>query len=318
MLKTLCDIVAVSGYEKSAIEYLYHRLEDIGYGKAYIDKIGNLVFYVKGENSRKKILIQAHIDEVGFQVISEIDKGQYSLKSLGNIKTWNAYQQRVISDKGVRGLIYAKNPEQLKSYNYDNLILNTNRNDTSEKVSLGDVFTFEVSLCETDEYFVGKALDNRISCYCLMDTITKCRALKNDTYFCFSVMEETNMRGSRVLKSTIQPDVCITVDVSGVGERNSLKHGEGVGIKISDSMGISTPQCVERALSIALVNDIEYQIEVSDCGTSELVISNELDNGCEELGISIPCSYMHSASSIVYKKDVEACQAYLPVLIANI
>ena len=318
MLKTLSEMIGVSGYENKLTEYLYHELCTIDHGKAYIDKVGNLVFYVKGSNSQKKVLIQSHIDEVGFQVISEVEKGRYSLKSLGNIKTWNAHQQRVVSDKGINGVIYAKDPEQLKSYNYDNLFLSIETKDASETVSLGDVFTFESSFLEMDECFVGKALDNRVSCYCLVNAISKCKTLKNDTYFCFSVMEEINMRGARVLKSTLQPDVSITVDVSGIGDRNSLKQGMGVGIKVSDGMGVSTQQCVERAVMIAKENGIKYQMEVSNGGTSELVISNEIDNGCEEIGISIPCDYMHTANTKVYKRDVSVCMQFLPILLENI
>ena len=318
MLRTLCEMTAVSGYERPVINYLYHRLEELTYGKAYIDKVGNLVFFVKGQDSNKKVLIQAHVDEVGFQVVSRIEKGLYSIKSLGNVKTWNAHQQRVISDSGVSGVIYAKDAEQLKPYNYDNLVLDICDSELSEAVATGDVFTFCSSLQESQGRIIGKALDNRVSCYCLMEAISKCGSLKNDTYFCFSVMEETNMRGVRVLKSTIQPDICICVDASGTDEKNSLRHGAGVGIKISDGMGISTVRSVKSAERIAMENDIKYQLEVSDGGTSELIISNELDNGCEELGISIPCSYMHSANSIMDMCDVNECCKMLPILIAGI
>ena len=311
LLKTICEMVGVSGYEATVIGFLYNELISLGFGVAYIDKIGNLVFYVKGCESNKKILLQAHADEVGFQIISKIEDGKYSFKSLGNIKTWNAHQQRVISDKGVGGVIYAKDGEQLKLYNYENLVLDTNECGLDKEVLPGTVFTFDSS-------YIGKALDNRASCFCLLETIKKCHTLKNDTYFCFSVLEESNMRGARVLKSTIQPDVCITVDASGIGERNSLRHGDGVGIKISDRMGVSTVRTVEKAASIASSYGIAYQMEVSDGGTSELVISNELDYGCEELGISIPCSYMHTANSVMYKSDVEACRELLPVLITEI
>ncbi len=318
MLNTLCELVGVSGYEMPVIDYLYHKLKEITYGKAYIDNVGNLIFFIKGKDSKKKVLIQAHVDEVGFQVVSRIEKGQYSIKSLGNIKTWNANQQRVVSDKGVVGVIYAKDSRQLNPYNYDNLVLNICDSELSEAVATGEVFTFYSPFQESKGRIIGKALDNRVSCYCLMEAISKCSTLKNDTYFCFSVLEETNMRGVRVLKSTIQPDICISVDASGIGENNSLKHGDGVGIKISDGMGISTVRAVKRAESIATENSIKFQREVSDGGTSELIISNELDNGCEELGISIPCSYMHSANSIMYMDDVNECCKLLPVLIVSI
>lgn len=318
MLKTLCEMIGVSGYEKKLTNYLYSKLSDISYGEAFLDNIGNLIFHVRGKDSQKRVMIQAHIDEVGFQVISEIKKGQYSFKSLGNIKTWNAYQQRVKTDKGICGVIYANNPEQLKAYNYDNLILRAESDDEFGFISPGDVFTFDNSFYETSDFYIGKALDNRVSCYCLMEAIRQCGILNHDTYFCFSVMEEVNMRGSRVLKTTIQPNICITVDVSMVGERNSLKIGKGVGLKISDEMGISTIDCFERALAIAKENGIDYQLEVSDGGISELVISNEIDTGYEEIGVSIPCEYIHTANTRVSKKDVIACKQYLSSIIAAI
>ena len=317
MLRTLCEKIGVSGYEKSLVNYLFHELEKLTNGETYIDKAGNLIFHIKGINPRK-VMVQAHVDEVGFQVVSELNEDEFSIKSLGNIKTWNANQQRVISNNGIRGVIYAKDPEMLKAYNYDNLVLRTDNHSTSEKVSSGEVFAFESPFIEGDQYYTAKALDNRVSCFCLMKTIAKCKSLQNDTYFCFTVMEETNMRGSRVAKSTIQPDVCITVDVSCVGERNSLKLKNGVGIKVSDSMSISTPECVCRAVNLARENIIDYQMEISDCGTSEMVISNELDNGYEELGISIPCNYLHTANTLVFKNDVSACISFLSVLIDNI
>ena len=316
LLKTLCELTGVSGYEDSVTNYLADKLKTLGYGNCYIDKVGNLIFYVAGTNSKKKILVQAHIDEVGFQIISEVGEKQYSLKSLGNIKTWNAYQQRVVSSNGIQGIIYAKDAEHLKAYNYENLMMKTLC--SSKKLQIGDVLTFDVPLLETDEYFIGKALDNRASCKCLFNAITECRFLKNDTYFCFSVQEEIGMRGARVLRSTLQPDINITIDLSGIGERNSLKLGRGLGIKISDSMGVSSRKSVETAQKIASENNIEYQFEVSDCGTSELIISNEMDNGCAELGISIPCDYLHCANTVVYKKDLESCENYLPLLIAGI
>ncbi|MBR0317904.1 MAG: hypothetical protein IJQ86_01300 [Spirochaetia bacterium] len=318
MLEALCNMIAVSGYEKQLINFLYQKLETLDYGKIHIDSVGNLVFFIKGEDSKKKILARAHVDEVGFQIIAEISKGQYSLKSLGNIKTWNAHQQRVIFDNGLKGVIYAKDPLHMKPYNYDNLVLEINDSYALDKVSPGDVFTFDIPLQETEEFFIGKALDNRASCFCLWDIISKCKSLKNDTYFCFSVMEETNMRGARVLNTSIQPDICITIDASCVGDRNSLKLSNGVGIKISDSMGLSSPACVGRAIEIASNNGIIFQMEVSDCGTSELVISNEVDNGYEELGISIPCSHIHSANSIMHKDDIAECRRYLSYLISEI
>lgn len=316
LLKSLCELSGVSGYEDKVMKYLLGILRDSDRGEAYTDTIGNVIFFIRGSDSHKKVLIQAHADEVGFQVISQIGPGQYSIKSLGNIKTWNAYQQRVVSSKGTPGVIYARNPDQLRPHNFDNLILQVVG--PSDGVSAGEVFSFLSPFLSAGDCYAGKALDDRLSCCCLLETIRNCGRLKNDTYICFTVQEEIGMRGARVLKSSIRPDVSISVDLSGTGERNSLKMGNGVGIKLSDSLGVSSKRCVELACAVAASQNIPYQLEASDCGTSELIITNELDNGSEELGISIPCEHLHCANTIVRKSDLDACIGLLPGLLERI
>ncbi len=305
MLKKLCDLIGVSGYESNVIQYLFEELNDEKFGKTYIDNVGNLIVYKKGKNSKKKVLVQAHIDEVGFQIISEMKPGQYKFKSLGNIKTWNAYQQRIVSNTGVKAVIYADSAENLKPYNYENLYIKVM--DDGSRVETGEVFTFSSELVEDENIIMGKALDNRVSCYCLWHVIRECQELENDTYFCFTVQEEIGMRGARVVKTTIRPDICINIDVSCVCERNSIKLAKGVGIKVSDSMSVSSEKLVKLAQNIAKSNKISFQLEVSDCGTSELILTNELDSGCNEIGISIPCEYMHSANTMVSKSDIDEC-----------
>lgn len=305
MLKELCDLIGVSGYESDVIQYLFEKLNNEKFGKTYIDNVGNLIVYRKGKNSRKRVLVLAHVDEVGFQIISERKPGQYKFKSLGNIKTWNAYQQRIISNTGIRAVIYADDAENLKPYNYENLYIKLI--DDISNIETGEIFTFSSKLVENESIIAGKALDNRISCYCLWRVIKECQDFENDMYFCFTVQEEIGMRGARVAKTTIRPDICINIDVSPVCERNSIEFKKGVGIKLSDSMSVSSQEFVKLATDIAKYNEISYQLEVSDCGTSELILTNELDNGCSEIGISIPCKHIHSANTIVHKTDIEEC-----------
>ena len=85
---------------------------------------------------------------------------------------------------------------------------------------------------------------------------------------------------------------------------NSIQMTKGVGIKMSDSMCVSSLELVERLKETAIINGITFQMEVSDCGTSELIITNELDYGIKEVGISIPCKYLHSSNLVVKKSDL--------------
>ncbi|MBO4997070.1 MAG: hypothetical protein J6D02_03620 [Lachnospira sp.] len=315
MLDKLCNLIGVSGYESEVNQYLYKKLEQERVDELSIDSVGNLICLKRGKENRKKVVIVAHVDEVGFQVIKRLEKEKYLIKSLGNIKTWNAYQQRVESLKSY-GVIRAYEEEKLKAYNYNNLYLEVLNGE--DNIKIGEVFSFKKSFYESENYYVGKALDNRISCFCLYQLIKLDIPTKSDIYYCFTVQEEIGMRGSRVIKSNIQPDLSITIDVSAVGEMNSIKMSLGAGLKISDSMSISHPKCIEWAQHIAMDNSIQYQLEVSDCGTSELIISNELDNGGYELGISIPCRGIHSANSVVNKSDLENTQKLMEFLLMNL
>lgn len=312
-LKKICELNGVSGYEESVISFLMKDLSKAYVDDIYIDSVGNLICYKKGKSDRRKIMINAHVDEVGFQVISRKDEYKYRIKPIGNIKTWNAVQQRVASNNIV-GVIYAEDEENLKAHNFDNLYLRI----INGEASTGDVFSFTTSFFESDNYYAGKALDNRIACYLLKKLINENIQTEADIYFAFTVQEEIGMRGIRVAKSTILPDLIINIDVSAECEMNSVKLFDGVGIKLSDSLYVSDSQCVAWAKKIAKSGGVKYQLEVSDCGTSEVLISNELDKGSKELGISIPCRYLHSSNSMISVADVEECNKFLKLILKEL
>lgn len=304
MKRELCNICGVSGYESEVAKRIYEILKDTKYDDLKIDAVGNVILLKKGKIGQKKVMISAHMDEVGFQVVNKISDYMYKIKPLGNIKTWNAFQQRVESNNSF-GVIRAFDEANLRANNYENIyleILNGNG------VETGDIFSFEKNFKETDTDYFGKALDNRLACSSLIETIKENISTSADIYYVFTTQEEIGMRGIRVAKSTIEPDYFINIDVSAVGNMNSIQMSKGVGIKISDSMCVSSIALVKLLKEIAIDSDIIFQMEVSDCGTSELIITNELDYGVEEVGISIPCKYLHSANSVVKKNDLMECE----------
>lgn len=311
VLENLCNLTGVSGYENRVVKYLFNILKNEATNDVYIDNVGNLVVYKKGSEGTKKILLTAHVDEVGFQVLKKKSDIEYQVKTLGNIKTWNAVHQKVKSNSATAVLYPCK--ENIQANEYENLLLICD-----ECVNIGDVFSFDSDLVETEKFFRGKSVDNRISCFCLYNLITKQIKTKADIYFVFTVQEEITMRGARVAKTSIQPDLSINVDVSPECENNSLIAGEGVGLKMSDGIGVSDTDTVNFTKEICIKDNIKYQMEVSNCGTTELIITNELDYGSKELGISIPCKYIHTANTIVYKNDIENCiQLLCNILAAN-
>ena len=314
VLENLFNLNGVSGYESEVIKYLFDVLKNADIDDLFIDNAGNLIVHKKGSAGIKKVMINAHIDEVGFQVVKKKSKRQYQIKTLGNIKTWSVIHQKVKSNT-TNAVLYPCNEENIKAHDYENIILLC---DYEKTVNVGDVFSFDSSLVETDEFYRGKAIDNRISCFCLYEVIKKQIETKADVYFVFTVQEEITMRGGRVAKTSIQPDLCINVDVSPECERNSLTLNSGVGIKMSDSIGVSDVNTVNWAKELCEKKKIAYQIEVSDCGTSELIITNEVDYGAKEIGISIPCKYIHTANTVAYKSDIKNCIELLNAILEEI
>lgn len=310
-LKIMSELIGVSGYEKIIRNHIKHYVKDNPQVQIEIDRIGNVVVYKKGKISNPRIMIIAHMDEVGFQVMNVDNAGNAKVKTLGNIKTWNSINQRVSTCDGQKkGIVYCEDPDGIKAYDFEKIIIIP----LLGKFKIGDVLCFESELIETETQYIGKALDNRVSCQILCEILNDKITSKNDIYFVFSVQEETGMRGARVAISEFAPDIIIDVDVSPVGIYNSLKLGEGVGIKLSDSIGVSSTNVVKQVEKIAQMQQIMYQYEVSDCGTSELIITNEKDAGAERIGLSIPCQNMHSPLTVINKYDLNTCK----LLIASI
>ena len=312
-LKALSELIGISGYEESVRTYIHDYLTD-KFFEISTDRIGNLLIHLRGDEKYPHVMIVAHMDEVGFQVMDINDDGSAIVKTLGNIKTWNSINLRVATaDRQKKGIVYCENPEGIGAHDFERIVIIP----TLGQLQVGDVLGFEAELIETDTQYIGKALDNRISCYALCEVLKNKVECKNELDIVFSVQEEIGMRGARVAVSELEPDIIIDFDVSPVGERNSLKMGKGIGIKLSDSIGVSNLNLVRQIETVANNEGIQYQREVSDCGTSELIITNEKDVGAERIGISIPCQNMHSSVTRVYKEDLEMAVQLISAVIKN-
>lgn len=301
-VRELVTVVGVSGYEKAIESLIIGKLNGLS-DDVYTDSIGNVICYRKGIDSQRRIMLLSHMDEVGFQIMKLNDDGSAKLKPLGNIKTWNSINQTIKTNDGRTGVIFCDDPGNLKPYDFSKLYVVP----IIGEFKIGDVLCFDSNIVEGEDKIIGKSIDNRVSCYSMLELIADHKQYCDDVYFVFSTQEEIGMRGARVAITSLNPDIIIDIDVSPVGEMNSLEMGKGVGIKLSDSVGVSDSGLVDLCEKIACETAIPYQLEVSDCGTSELIITNEKDNGAIRIGISIPCRNSHTAQTLVNKGDIRNC-----------
>lgn len=301
-VQELVAAVGVSGYEKAICSLITEKLTGLS-DEVYADSVGNVICFRKGTDSQHKVMLISHMDEVGFQIMKFNNDGSAKLKPIGNVKTWNSVNQIIKTADGRVGIIICDDPSDIKPYDFNKLVVIP----IIGELKIGDVLCFDSDFIEGKNVIVGKSIDNRVSCYSMLELITEGKQYRDDIYFVFSTQEEIGMRGARVAITSLNPDVIIDIDVSPVGEMNSLEIGKGVGIKISDSVGVADSALVKLCEEVACEASIPYQLEVSDCGTTELIITNEKDNGARRMGISIPCQNIHTARTLASKEDIENC-----------
>lgn len=301
-MKIFCNSISISGYEDILILLLKEKLTTYC-DKIYQDGIGNLICYKKGIRSEQETqLIAAHIDEVGLQV-QAIHDGKIKFKVLGNIKCKNLLHQRIQFENGELGVIYSDS-DNIGNYEYEKLYIKMLTN--TYPVEIGDVGTFQSNYLETEEYICSKAVDNRVGVWALCQLVMSQEPLKRDTYFVFTVQEEIGLKGMKVAMTSIKPNYFIDIDASAINDRNNVELGKGVAIKVSDSVSVCDRKLVKRCKEICKNELIPYQLEVSDCGTSEIALVSETGYACPSIGLSYPAQEIHTAQSLVMKKDIEA------------
>ena len=307
---------AVSGYEDRASSKLVEQMRNLDC-VVEVDNLHNVICKRKGRDSSGKVMILAHLDEVGIQSIRQINKNKkrYCFKTLGSIKNSSLINETICFENGAMGKIYEEHPEKKDSKHTENLYIEiTGETD----VSTGDVGTYAPFFQADAEYIAGKALDNRVGCFILYSVLKENIVTQDDVYYVFSTQEEIGMRGAKVAVSRLMPDKIISIDLSPVSESSSLLAGEGVGIKVSDGISISDRDLVKKFMNIAAENKISCQKEVSTYGAMETILINEKDCGSKNIGLTLACISMHTKNTKVNLDDIEAARELLSLYLHTV
>ena len=314
-LKRLCLVSSVSGREGK----IRNEISDIiapFVDKVEVDALGNLIALKKGKGE-KKIMLCAHMDEIGFIVNFIEENGMIRVGTLGGIRLAAASFSTVVSEKGVKGALCANadvRPEDYKSDAFYIDIGAKSRKEAERYVSIGDTFVCEPSLTKLcGSRVCGRPLDDRVGCLALLEIAERLSGVELDTsvYFVFSVQEEVGCRGSKPATFAIAPDVALCFDVTATGDVPGAKPmacalGEGVAIKIKDNSVICHPELVATLCEIAKEEKIPYQREVLTFGGTDTSSMQLTGYGSVAGALSIPTRYVHSSVEVCDMKDVEA------------
>ena len=282
--------------------------------------MGNLIAIRNGKNKTgsqaKKIMLAAHMDEIGIIATFIDDKGFIRFSNIGGVSAFNSLAQRVRFKNGTIGCISVEEKlEDYKNLKLDKMFIDIgckNREEAEKLVKIGDAATFIGDFYVQGSCAISKAMDNRSGCAVLIELAKTLPKTDNEIYFVFTTQEEVGQRGAKTAAFGIMPDCAIAIDVTLTGDTpqckdREVKLGRGPAIKVKDSAYIAHPQIRRELEELAKRNSIPYTLELLDRGGSDPGAIQSTGNGVPCGGISIPCRYVHSPSEMVNLEDLRNC-----------
>ncbi|MBQ4119567.1 MAG: M42 family peptidase [Clostridia bacterium] len=313
LLKQLCLIDGISGDEGNVSDFIINEIKDFCEYK--VDNLGNIICFKKGKHTAtKKVMLDAHTDEVGLIITSITEKGYLKFKNVGGIDNATLLFKKVKINGKVSGVIGGKPFHLLSSDDrkkapkdlYIDIGVKS-RDEALALVSLGDSAVVQSDFEILGECIKSKALDDRIGCLILITL------LKNfdeyDFYATFTVQEEVGLRGAKTAAFSAAPDFAIAIDsttaadIAGVSDESRVcVQGKGAAVSFMDNSTV-----YDKAMYNAAINSgITCQPKAFVSGGNNAGAIHLSGNGVRTMAISAPCRYIHTSNSIVNTKDIES------------
>lgn len=309
LLEKLVSVYGPSGDESLISSTIRQEISE------YVDEIktdalGNLIARRKGNG--KKIMVSAHMDQIGF-IITDIDKeGFLRFGNIGGISPDISLSQRVIFKNGTIGAIFSEPLDKPSERKLENMYIDIgakNKEEAEKMVSIGDMCIYYSTFSHNDNVVFTPYLDDRVGCFVAIEALKRLSNTENYLYFVFSVQEEVGLRGARTAAYGIEPDYGIAVDVTAHGDTPKAKRfaiglHKGAAIKVKDNSIITHPSVRNSLMEIAKAENIPYQLEVLEFGGTDSGAIHVTKTGVPSGVISIPTRYVHSTVEMASKEDI--------------
>lgn len=326
LIQKLVESTGPSGYEGQIRSVVQAEIEPFT-DEQRIDALGNLIAR-KGNGGPDgiKLMLAAHIDEIGVMVTQVDEHGFVRFTTLGGVRPYTCIGGRVRFLNGASGIIsleplddMTKIPtfEQL----YIDLGLSTNQN---SPVGIGDVAVFDRPFLDLGARLVAKSMDDRIGAAVLIETLHQLKETPHQLYFVFSVQEEVGVRGATTAAFGIDPDLGLAVDVTATDDtprrtkvRMEVSLGKGPAIKVRDGGMLADRRVVDWMVRGAEKLGLPYQLEILEAGSTDARAMQLTRAGVPAGCLSIPCRYVHSPSEMVDFEDVQQAVQLLVELLSH-
>ncbi|MBT0811958.1 M42 family metallopeptidase [Litoribacter ruber] len=336
LLKNVCEKPGAPGFEAPIRNYILEVLENLA-DEVKVDNMGSVIAIKRGNNNpeNKKVMVAAHMDEIGFIVTHIDDQGFVRFHPLGGFDPKTLTAQRVIIHGkqdiiGVMGSkpIHVMSQEEraklpkLTDYFID---LGMSKEEAEKVIKVGDPITRERQLIEMGDCVNCKSIDNRVAVFILLETLRTVGEMPFDLYATFTVQEEVGLRGANVAAHQINPDfgialdTTIAYDVPGAqGHEKITELGKGTAIKIMDAMTICDYRMVDYMKKTADEKAISWQPEILTAGGTDTAGLQRMGKqGAIAGAISIPTRHLHQVIEMAHKKDIQGSIDLLNACLEN-
>lgn len=322
LLNIICTTPGAPGFEKRVRDLVISELKDL-VDEIQTDNMGN-VYAIRRGAGEKKIMVGAHMDEIGFIVTHIDDNGFIRFHTLGGFDPKTLTAQRVIihGKEDVIGVMASKpihvmsQEEKNKVAKIKDYFIDTglSADQVNELIKVGDSITREREFIEMGNCVNGKSLDNRLAVFILIETLRmlKGKEIPYDLYGVFTVQEEVGIRGANVSALRINPDfgfgldTTIAYDLPGATDHEKITRlGEGTAIKIMDASAICDYRMVEFMKQTADKHKIKWQPEILTAGGTDTAGIQRMTEGGSIAGaVSIPTRHLHQVIEMAHKDDI--------------
>ena len=329
-LKTLCLLNGTSGREEAVREYILGRLA--GKAEVTVDPLGNVLAFVKGKSRAKnKVMLSAHMDEVGFIITGITDEGFLRFDAVGGIDPRVVVGRPVTVGEahlpgvvGIKAIHLTEGDEEKTVPALSKCLIDigaADKEDAMRHVCVGDAAYFVSDCKEFGEHKLkAKAIDDRFGCAVLLDMIE--HGVAYDATFAFLVQEEVGLRGASAAAFTVEPDYALVLeattaaDVAGVPDAGKVcLQGSGAVVSFMDRSTVYDRALFKDAFDLAREKNIPVQTKTTVAGGNDAGAIHKANGGVKTLTVSLPCRYIHSATSVADKRDMAACRSLAEALL---
>ncbi len=312
LIQKLVETTSPSGHENQIRAVIREEIEKY-VDDLRVDALGNLIA-AKGKEKTGgcKVMLSAHMDEIGVIAAHIDDAGYIRFTTLGGVRPITCIGGRVRFLNGQQGVINVErmeDPNRMPSI--EHLFIDIGADSRADvDIRVGDVAAFDRPFLDLGSRLVSKAMDDRIGVAVLVETLHELKDSPHQLYFVFSTQEEVGLRGATTAAFGVDPDIGLAVDVTGTGDtpkssKMEVKLGKGPTVKVRDGGMLSDPRIVDWMASTAEKARLPYQYEILEGGSTDARAIQLSRAGVPTGAMSIPCRYVHSPSEMVDYNDVQ-------------